>query len=529
MKTNLLVAAAVLTAVVAGERSNGQAQEEWRLGPLTGWLSWRGPAQNGTSTETGLPDTWSPGDENQIWTLDLSGRGTPVIAEGRVYTGGYTGDGAALQEVLVCLDERDGSIIWERRFNDFLSDVIYNRYSIGSPTIDPATGNVYYLTAAGLLNAFTRDGDPLWQRTMMEDYGRLTFPNGRTGSPVIDDDLVIIHSITANWGNQGPARDRFFAFDKRTGEMVWGSTPGVVPKDNSFSMPVLAWENGRRVLYAGTGCGNLVCVDVRTGEPIWRFQMSIGGINSAAVLTDDRVIALHGRENLDASGIGRMIALPRGLEPPAGTPGPRVLANEQELWRNDLSAFSSSPVLVGNRVYQTDHTGELACVDVDTGKVLWKQKLAPDQIHASPLYADGKLYVPMNNGTFYVIRPTDAGPEILSEAQLEGNCLGAPSAWNSRVYVHTTEKLYCFGRGLRATKTFPAREVRPTSSGPATQLQVVPCDVVVRRGERVPLLVRGLDARGQVVSPRVTGATPASRGSSWSFRSRAATGWACWR
>jgi outer membrane protein assembly factor BamB len=74
-----------------------------------------------------------------------------------------------------------------------------------------------------------------------------------------------------------------------------------------------------------------------------------------------------------------------------------------------LAAISSSPVLVGNRIYQTDKTGHLCCVDADTGKVLWRHKLAPDQLHASPLYADGKLYVPMQNGSFYILRPTGDG------------------------------------------------------------------------------------------------------------------------
>ena len=64
----------------------------------------------------------------------------------------------------------------------------------------------------------------------MEEFARLTFPNGRTGGPCVDGHLVIIHAITANWGKQGPARDRFYAFDKDTGDLVvlhaWNYTEG---------------------------------------------------------------------------------------------------------------------------------------------------------------------------------------------------------------------------------------------------------------------------------------------------------------
>ena len=193
-----------------------------------GWLNWRGPQQNGTSQETNLPDSWQPGAKNHLWTYKLAGRGTPVIADNRLYTMGYEGEGADFQEVLICLNAETGKKIWEHRFNDFLSDIIYSRYSIGSPTVDPETGNVFVMTTPGIFACFTASGQMLWQHSMMEEYGRLTFPNGRTGAAVIDQDLVIVRGITSNWGRQGPARDRFYAFDKTLGKLVWVSTPGVV-------------------------------------------------------------------------------------------------------------------------------------------------------------------------------------------------------------------------------------------------------------------------------------------------------------
>ncbi|MGB0144706.1 MAG: hypothetical protein ACPGAP_08025, partial [Akkermansiaceae bacterium] len=56
---------------------------------VTGWLNWRGPNQNGTSTETGLPDSWKPGSASQLWKYDLNGAGAPVIANGKLYVFGY--------------------------------------------------------------------------------------------------------------------------------------------------------------------------------------------------------------------------------------------------------------------------------------------------------------------------------------------------------------------------------------------------------------------------------------------------------
>ena len=134
--------------------------------------------------------------------------------------------------MLLYLDADTGKLLWDQRWNDFLTDSIYTRYAIGSPVVDPESGDVYVLSTAGRLMAFGRDGEPRWEHSTMEEFGRLTFPNGRTGSPVVDGDLVIACVINAHWGPvEGPARNRFYAFDKRDGRHVWTSTPGVAPID----------------------------------------------------------------------------------------------------------------------------------------------------------------------------------------------------------------------------------------------------------------------------------------------------------
>ncbi|MFT7678750.1 MAG: outer membrane protein assembly factor BamB [Planctomycetota bacterium] len=460
---------------------------------LKGWLNWRGPDQNGTSPETGVPDQLSLEGDGLLWTYNIAGRGTPVVSQGRVFGLGYTGKGDDLQEVLFCLDQDSGKLLWEHRYADFLTDLIYTRYAIGSPTIDPATGNVFAMTSAGLLNSYTPDGELLWSRSMMEDLGRLSFPNGRTGAPLILDDQVIIHFIFASWGPLGPARDRFFSFDKADGRVLWDSTPGGPPKDSSFSMPVVEERGGRRLMYAGLGGGHIVCVDTGSGKPVWRFPFAIGGINSSCLIYGDKLIVLHGKENRDSSVIGRMACL--DLTAKVGEDG--VLPNSAEVWRQDLVAFTSSPVLVGNRIYATTMRGDLQCVNADTGEILWHHKLAPDQLHASPLYADGKLYVPMTDGGFTVVRPSDEGPEILSKVQLEGSCLGAPALSGGRILIHTTEKLYCLGeRGDGA----PVWRPEPMGKlGAATRLQVTPHDVTVRIGQQVPVEVSRVDALGHLV------------------------------
>ncbi len=468
------------------------------------WTEWRGPNQNGTSSETGLPDTWEPGGKNHLWAIDLAGRGTPVIRGERVYVFGYVGEAPDLQEVLLCLDAATGKELWRRAFSDFLSDVIYQRYSIGSPTIDPETGNVSILTSAGILATFDADGKALWSRSLLEELGRMTFPNGRTGSGSIHRNLLILHAITSNWGAHGPAQDRFYAFDKKTGQLVWISAPGVRPKDNSFSQPVFATQSDREVFYAGTGCGHVVCVDANTGDPVWRFPMSVGGVNSSVLLYGgDKLIAIHGRENLDNTEIGRMVSFGRTQTPVPSQEGAPLLEKSAEIWRNpDMGAFSSSPVLVGDRIYQTVETGDLCALDATSGKLLWKHKLGIEQLHASPLYADGKLYVPIKDHTFAIVRPTDSKAEVLCEVQVEGECNGAPSVANGRLYLLTTKKLYCFG-AVKPGKP-DVWHAAPLGTGAPVKLLPVPAEVLLRPGQSQTISLLAVDVHGLPVATPAT-------------------------
>ncbi|MCU0789223.1 MAG: PQQ-binding-like beta-propeller repeat protein [Verrucomicrobia bacterium] len=288
----------------------------------------------------------------------------------------------------------------------------------------------------------------------------------------------------------------------KTGELVWSSTPGTPPKDSSFSSPVLGWLDGHRVLYAGTGCGNLVCVEARTGQPLWRFHLSLAGVNSSVLIHDNnKLIAIHEGENLDASEVGRMVAIKLGPVPPADAKEPVVLDHSYELWRQPLAMFTSSPVLAGDWIFQVTRTGELVCLDANSGEILWLKKLANSQLHASPLFAEGRLYVPMENGTLYILKPSATGAEILDEEKLEGDCLGAPTAWNGKLYLHTKSKLYCWGKpgNNPGLAHWPKPDAGP-APGKATTLQLIPSDLLLAPGDEHALRVRQLDSKGLTVN-----------------------------
>jgi outer membrane protein assembly factor BamB len=465
------------------------------------WPEWRGPWRDGTSREKGLPEKWSLSGENLAWKAPYGARSAPVVYGNRLYLQNGAGEGETLQERLLCLDADSGKLLWERRWTVYLSDVPPHRIAWASPAVDPETENVYGFGANGLLTAFTKDGRQLWQRSLKEDFGLFTTHGGRTGSPLIDGDLVIVSHIVSTWGAQSNRSHRIIAFDKRTGETVWISTPGGRPYDTAYSNPIIAEVNGTRLLIQGLGDGSVVAVKPQTGEPVWRFEMAKRGINSAVVMAGGNAIVTHSEENLDSNVMGLVGA----LDPT----GKGALTFKSLKWSLlGFEAGFSSPIAEGNRLYVIDNTANLQAFDAGTGEVLWKKQLGLAQ-KASPVLADGKIYVGTESGKFYILRPRVGGVDVLSEVSLPVSESGLYSkgtpepVWASaavargRVYFATTDNLYAIGP--KAPKVEPPYKpaALPKGQGEPAWLQIRPTEHVVKPGQTQRFRALAFDAQGR--------------------------------
>ncbi|HJT26481.1 MAG TPA: PQQ-binding-like beta-propeller repeat protein [Pyrinomonadaceae bacterium] len=462
------------------------------------WAEWRGPNRDGVSNEKNLPVKWSPTGDNLAWRAPYGGRSAPIVMGDRVYLQNVAGKGETEQERVMCFNADTGKLLWEHRFNVYLSDVPPHRVGWASPVGDPATGNIYVFGVGGTLLGLNRDGKVLWERSLGEDFGLLTTHGGRTVSPIIDGDLVIVSGVTFQWGQHGRGAHRFMAFDKKTGETMYISAPGGRPYDTTYAPPIIANVNGTRLLIQGGSDGFVYAIKPQTGEPVWKIEVSKRGLNTGVVVYNNLAILTHSEENLESSEMGMMLAVD------ANSKG--EIKKDQIKWSlYGWQGGFSSPVLDGDRMYQIDNGANIAAFDVNTGKQLWLKNLGTIQ-KASPVLADGKLYVGTENGKFYVLKPSATGCEILDEDQLGPEAqpeaiIGSAAVSNGRVYFASDSGLYAIGKKTtHSSSQTNANAVGSTvSSQTATWVQVVPTELILKPGDKANFRVRLFDAQGNFI------------------------------
>ena len=227
--------------------------------------------------------------------------------------------------------------------------------------------------------------------------------------------------------------------------------------------------------------------------------MSFGGVNSSPVIYNDSIICPHGKENIDTTEEGRMVSvkIPKEIDFKGKQ---SVLNPSSEIWRNETVSFTSSPILVKDRVYQISKVGELVCVDAKSGKILWHKKLGNDNLHSSPLYCDGKLFVPIFSGKLFIIEPEDKGAKILHELKLEGNLIGSPVICGGRLYLHTTKSLHCWNFSHDGIESEEWPKQINGKPGKPFEIRAVPNDVLLQPGSKESFVFNTLDEKGHVIS-----------------------------
>jgi outer membrane protein assembly factor BamB len=472
------------------------------------WAHWRGPEQNGISRELNLIDDWSLNPpKNILWQSEIGGRSTPIVLNGRVYLNCRTEHDVTnprerihAQEQVICWDAATGEIIWRDVFNVFQTDIPQPRIGWASMVGDPETGNVYLHSVSGLFRCYSGDGDLLWEYSLFEDFGRISGYGGRTVTPIIDEDRVIVSYMTLNWGDQKapPPKQRFYAFDKRTGKLIWTSAPGGAPYDTTYSCPIVAVIEGVRMLITGNSDGGVTAIHARTGAPLWNFRMSRRGLNATPVVDGKYVYMSHGEDNIDNNLFGRVQCI--------DATGRGDITDTHGVWRVDDIKVGYTGLLVKDGIlYVVTDTGGLVAFDSGSGERLWEYKLGTVG-KGSPVWADGKIYVMEVNGNIHILRPSREKCEGLSHHELfsprgdaTDEIYASPAISNGRIYLVTRDRTLCLGTESHevASDPIPPMDEEPPAEEEIALLHMVPHEVVLRPGESVEFELYAYDRNGR--------------------------------
>ena len=474
------------------------------------WASWRGPEENGISRETNLVDQWSLEDgTNVLWKSDIGGRSTPIILNGQVYLNCRTADNPALpderihiQEQVVCFDAETGEVKWQDKFNVFQTDIPAPRVGWAAMTGDPETGNVFLHSVSGIFRCYAPDGSVVWEKSLAEQYGKISGYGGRTQTPFIDEDRVIVSYLATNWGDmKGPApKHYYYAFDKRTGELLWISAPGGAPKDTNYSALTIGIVNGQRILVGGNSDGHVYAMNARTGKPIWSFKMSKRGLNATPVIDGNMVYISHGEDNIDNGEFGRVQCI--------DATGTGDVTDTHSVWRVDgIKAGYTALLAKDGIVYVVADIGNMIAFDGKTGDQLWTQDLGTVG-KGSPIWADGKIYATEVNGNVWILKPSREKCEVVNHVRItaaDGNGLdeiyASPAIANGRLYITTRDRTVCIGDKSKQVElgqpvALPA-ETEP--DGTPALIQLRPYEVDLQPGESQAYKVVQFDANGRML------------------------------
>lgn len=440
-----------LLALLGGELALRSATAQEREGG--NWPQWRGPSLNGTSDSTGLPVTWSE-TENVKWKVKLpswSGS-TPAIWGEKIFVPSPSPavEGAEAKTVramggqrkregvdllLLCLSRKDGSEIWRSTLAGANYQIGKQNMSSPSPITDGTM--VWWLTGTGVLTALDMDGKAIWKTDLQEKYGKFGLGWGYGASPLLFEGKLIV-PVLHGMNTDDPSY--LVAFEPKTGKVLWKvERPTDSPNEgpDAYTTPV-PMKVGDRWQFIVAGGDYVTGHDPETGREIWRC----GGFNPRG----DKFY----RQICTPAVVGDLVfsCIKQGPTVACRAGGEGLVTRTHTAWTSSEILFDvPSPVSDGKHLYILNDRGLMSCVDPKTGEARYKKERLPQGTYsASPLLADGKIYVTSERGRTAVLA---AGPEfkILSENQLDDDyTLASIAVSGSQLFIRTSAHLYCIGK-----------------------------------------------------------------------------------
>jgi outer membrane protein assembly factor BamB len=223
----------------------------------------------------------------------------------------------------------------------------------------------------------------------------------------------------------------------KTGKTLWRverPTDAVTESPDAYTTPALLRVDKATEIVV-SGADYVTGHDPATGKELWRA----GGLNPernpfyrivASPVVSDGLVYVPTR-------VRPLLVLRAG--------GRGDVSKSHLAWATENGPDVPTPVTDGKYFYVVNDRGLMWCLDAKTGKEVYgQQRLKPGTYSASPVLADGKVYVTNEDGVTSVIK---AGPqfEVLAENDLGEYCLSSPAVSEGQLFIRTSNHLYCIG------------------------------------------------------------------------------------
>lgn len=393
--------------------------------PLTStaenWERFRGPNGAGQSDDSTIPSKWEP--ENILWKQALPGVGhsSPVIWNEHLYI--ISADSATGAQIVSAFNIHTGTPVWDKKL-DASAYRVHKLNSLASSTPAADADHVYVLwlnNGEVSLAAFTHDGEEKWRR----DIGPFKEQHGFGLSPVVVEDVVCV-------GRDSETESGIAAFDRNTGELRW--TLPVEANVTAFATPcLLEPKTGPKLLVASNTTLGVAAIDVSCGKLVWQgFKSELDQRCVASpFIADGKIFVGCGQ-----GGRGKLLL---ALRPSDDNSPP------QEVYRVSQNAPQvPTPVVAGNLLFCWSDRGIVSCFDVATGKRHWMERIGGD-FHSSPIAIGNRIFGFSRQGDAIVLAADQEFKE-LARNSLSDPVVATPAVANQRLFVRTTETLYCIGK-----------------------------------------------------------------------------------
>ena len=394
------------------------------------WPQWRGPSLDGISQEKRLPLLWNR-KRNITWELVLpsfSGS-TPIVWDESIFLN--VADGSDLY--LWCINRNNGELKWKKFLGS--GNVKNRKHNMSSPSPVTDGKSVFVMTGTGVLKGFDFNGNPLWTRDIPKDYGQLGMNFGYGSSPLLYRESLYIQVLHGMFTDDP---SYVLRINSKNGQTIWKKerkTDAVHESPDSYSTPTVAnTDRGTELIVTGGDC--VTGHNLENGKELWR----VNGFNPNNS-RNYRVVA-------SPVALKDLVYVPTRVRPliairPGGTGD---VTESHSVWKFQNGPDVPTPVVDNTYFYSVSDNGVMWCLDAKSGKRIWGgNRLKPGTYTASPVLADGKIYISNEDGLTTVIK---TGPtfKILAENPLNDYCLSSPAISDGQIFIRTAERLFCIGQ-----------------------------------------------------------------------------------